>query len=191
MSMTNDSETASETPNPVDAGGKPEAQESAAPLTAEQIQELRQQAGKAEENWQKLLRTTADFDNYKKRITREKQESVRYANENLLTKLIPLLDNFEMAIAAAQGNSAEAVQSLQAGVAMILQQLKSTLIESGLEEIDAAGGTFDPNWHEAVAQRETSEVPEGQVVQQLRKGYKLRDRLLRPATVVVAKTPAS
>ena len=72
---------------------------------------------------------------------------------------------------------------------MILQQLKSALAEAGLEEIDAAGKTFDPNLHEAVSQQETTSVPEGQVVQQLRKGYKLRERLLRPATVVVAKAP--
>jgi molecular chaperone GrpE len=65
------------------------------------------------------------------------------------------------------------------------------LLESGLEEVDSTGKTFDPNWHEAVSQQETAEVPEGQVVQQLRKGYKLRDRLIRPATVIVAKKPAA
>jgi len=75
-------------------------------------------------------------------------------------------------------------------VAMIQQQLKSVLTETGLEEIDAAGKPFDPTLHEAVSQRETSEVPEGHVVEQLRKGYKLRERLLRPATVVVAKKHA-
>ena len=65
------------------------------------------------------------------------------------------------------------------------------LLESGLEELDATGKTFDPNWHEAVSQQDSAEVPEGQVLQQLRKGYKLRDRLVRPATVVVAKAPAA
>jgi molecular chaperone GrpE len=78
---------------------------------------------------------------------------------------------------------------LQAGIAMILQQLKTVLKEAGLEEIDATGRPFDPNWHEAVSQKETTEVPDGYVVQQLRKGYKLRDRLLRPAGVVVARKP--
>jgi len=73
---------------------------------------------------------------------------------------------------------------------MIFQQLKKVLTESGLEEVDASGQTFDPNLHEAVSQQESKEVPEGNVLQQLRKGYKLRDRLLRPATVVVAKKPA-
>jgi len=73
---------------------------------------------------------------------------------------------------------------------MIFQQLKKALTEFGLEEVDAAGQKFDPNLHEAVSQQETPDVPEGEVLQQLRKGYKLRDRLLRPATVVVAKKPA-
>jgi molecular chaperone GrpE len=159
-------------------------------LTVEQLEELKQRAAKADDNWERLLRTTADFDNFKKRAAREKQDAIKYANESLLQKLIPILDNFDMALAAAQTAQTDAAQSLQAGVNMINQQLKSVLTETGLEEIDATGKTFDPNFHEAVSQQETAEVPEGQVVQQLRKGYKLRDRLLRPATVIVAKTPA-
>ena len=95
-----------------------------------------------------------------------------------------------MAQAAAQNAGDDKLSSLQAGVAMIQQQLKTVLTEAGVEEIDAAGKPFDPTLHEAVSQRETSEIPEGQVFQQLRKGYKLRDRLLRPATVIVAKKPA-
>jgi molecular chaperone GrpE len=159
-------------------------------LKAEQLEELKQRAAKADDNWERLLRTTADFDNFKKRAAREKQDAIKYANEGLLQKLIPILDNFDMALAAAQSAQSNAAQSLQAGVNMISQQLKTVLTETGLEEIDATGKAFDPNFHEAVSQQETTEVPEGQVVQQLRKGYKLRDRLLRPASVIVAKTPA-
>jgi len=96
-----------------------------------------------------------------------------------------------MALTAAQSAQGEAGQSLQAGVKMIFQQLRSVLADAGLEEVDASGKPFDPNLHEAVAQKETTEAPEGQVVQQLRKGYKLRERLLRPAGVVVAKQPAA
>ena len=160
-------------------------------ITPEQLQELKDRAAKADENWERLLRTTADFENFKKRVTREKQEAIRYANEGLLQKLVPVLDNFDMALSAAQTGQTEAAQSLQAGIQMIYQQLKSALVEAGLEEVDAAGKTFDPNLHEAVSQTETAEVPEGQVLQQLRKGYKLRERLLRPATVVVAKAPVT
>lgn len=161
-----------------------------AQLTQEQIAELLAKAEKADEHWDKLLRQTADFENYKKRIAREKQEATKYANESLLQKLIPIVDNFEAALAAtpAQGGSAE---SLITGVNMIYTQFKSTLADAGLEEIDAVNKPFDPNFHEAVSQQETADAPEGQVVQQLRKGYKLRDRLIRPATVVVAKKPAN
>jgi molecular chaperone GrpE len=162
-----------------------------ATISPEQLDELKQRATKADENWERLLRTTADFDNFKKRAAREKQDAIKFANESLLMKLIPILDTFDMALAAAQNTQAQGAQSLQAGVNMMLQQLKSILVDAGLEEVDAAGKPFDPNFHEAVSQKETAEVPEGQVVQQLRKGYKLRERLLRPASVIVAKHPAS
>ena len=158
-------------------------------LTVEQLEELKTRAAKADENWDRLLRVTADFDNFKKRAARERQDASRYANEALIQKLIPILDNFEMALSATQSAQGATADSLQAGVAMIMQQLKGALTDAGVEEVDATGKPFDPNIHEAVSQAETSDVPEGNVVQQLRKGYKLRDRLLRPATVVVAKKP--
>jgi molecular chaperone GrpE len=159
-------------------------------LSPEQIADLQNRAAKANENWERLLRTTADFDNFKKRAAREKVESAQYATASLLGKLVPVLDNFEMALAAAQNPSAPA-GALQSGVAMIQQQLKSALTDSGLEEIDAAGKPFDPAIHEAVSQQETDTVPEDHVAQQLRKGYKLKERLIRPATVIVAKKPTA
>jgi molecular chaperone GrpE len=161
-----------------------------APLTPEQLEDLKQRAAKADENWDRLLRATADFDNFKKRAAREKQEAIKFANENLLQKLVPVLDALDMAL-AAQNNHADATQSLQTGMKMVQQQLKSALREAGLDEVDATGQAFDPNFHEAVSMQETADVPEGQVVQQLRKGYKLRERLLRPATVIVAKPPGA
>lgn len=161
-----------------------------AALTPEQIEDLQARAAKADENWERLLRTTADFDNFKKRAARERQDAARYANESLIQKLLPVLDNFEMALAAAQTGQTANLQSLTDGVAMIQQQLKAALVEFGVEEVDATGKPFDPNLHEAVSQQESAAVAEGHVLQQLRKGYKLRDRLLRPATVVVAKSPA-
>lgn len=162
-----------------------------AALSPEELTALKDQAAKGKEHWDSLLRTAADFDNFKKRAARERQEAIKYANEGLLQKLIPILDNFDMALNAAASAKEGAAQSLQAGVNMILTQFRNALTEAGLEEIDAAGKTFDPNFHEAVSQQETTDAPEGQVVQQLRKGYKLRDRLLRPATVIVAKKPAA
>jgi molecular chaperone GrpE len=153
------------------------------------IQELISRAAKADENWDRVVRLTADFDNYKKRAARERQEAISFANENLLSRLVPVLDAFEMALAAASNDAA--AKSLQAGVLMISNQLKSVLAEAGLEEIEAGGKPFDPNLHEAVTQQESTEVPEGQVIRQIRKGYKFRNRLLRPAGVVVAKMPAA
>ena len=161
------------------------------PPTPEQIEEIKTRAAKADENWERLLRTTADFDNFKKRAAREKIESAQYATFSLLTKVLPVLDNFEMALAAAQSAKDDKLASLQSGVLMIQQQLKSALTETGLEEIDATGKLFDPNFHEAVSEQESADVAEGNVLMQLRKGYKFKDRLLRPATVIVAKKPAT
>jgi molecular chaperone GrpE len=178
------------------AAAPPAAAESLLPVepstvTPEQLTELKERAARADENWDRLLRTSADFDNFKKRAAREKQEAIKYANESLFLKLVPMLDSLDMALAAAQTAGPDTGQSLQAGVSMIFQQLKGALAEAGLEEVDAVGKPFDPNFHEALSQKETPDVPEGHVVQQLRKGYKLRDRLLRPASVVVAKQPAA
>jgi molecular chaperone GrpE len=180
-----------ETENAAAEGAEATEPVEAATITPEQFEELKSRAEKAEENWERLVRTSADFENFKKRAAREKQEAIRYANEGLLEKLVPVLDNFDAALSAAQTSSADGAQSLQTGVSMIFQQLKRVLTESGLEEVDATGQAFDPNFHEAVSQQESADVPEGNVLQQLRKGYKLRDRLLRPATVVVAKKPAA
>jgi len=159
-------------------------------LAPEQIEQLKTQAAQAGEFRERLLREAADFENYKKRAARERQDSVTYANENLLQKLIPILDTFEMALAATASDGSSA-QSLQAGVLMVYNQLKSTLAEAGLEEIDARGKVFDPNLHEAVSQQESADVAEGQVMQQIRKGFKFRNRLVRPAGVIVAKKPAA
>ena len=171
---------------------KTETVEAPAPEhTPEQLAELQAQAAKAGEFKDNWMRTAADLENFKKRAARERTEAVQFANAALLQKLLPILDNFEMAQAAAQNSEDENIISLYAGISMIRQQLKSVLLETGLEEIDATGKLFDPALHEAVSQQETSEIPEGHVVQQIRKGYKLRDRLLRPAAVIVAKKPSA
>jgi molecular chaperone GrpE len=161
------------------------------PLTPEQIAGLKAKAAKADENWDRLLRTTADLENTRKRAARDKQEAVRYANEGLLQKLVPVLDHLDMALAAVDNRDAASAASLKTGIEMVANQLKAVLQEAGLEGVDATRQVFDPKLHEAVSEQETSEVPEGHVLQQLRKGYKLRDRLLRPAGVVVARKPAA
>ena len=177
---------AGENPAAPGNGGAPDG-----PLSAADIAELKAQAAKARENWDQLVRTTADFDNFKKRAAREKQDAIRYANEGLLQKLVGVLDNFDMAVTAAANSADPAVKSLQTGVNMILAQFRQELTEAGLEEIDALGKPFDPNLHEAISQQERADVPEGQVVQQVRKGFKHRDRLLRPASVIVSRPPSA
>jgi molecular chaperone GrpE len=173
-------------------GGEMLSDEGTAPgenLSAEEVENLKAKAAKADENWEKYVRVVADFDNYKKRAARERTDAVKYANESLLEKILPVIDNFEAALAAANNAGGSNVDSLKQGVSMIHTQLKGVLGESGLEEVDAMNKPFDPNLHEAVSQQPVEDVPEGQVVQQLRKGYKLKDRLIRPAMVVVSKKP--
>ena len=165
----------------------------ASEITPKQLAELQARAAKADEHWDRLLRTAADLENFKKRAARERIETAQSAAAALLQKLLPVLDHFEMAQSAAQNAQApqSAIAALQDGITMIHQQLKSILAETGLEEVEANGKPFDPTLHEAVMQMETADTQEGQVVQHIRKGYKLRDRLLRPATVVVAKKPSA
>lgn len=135
----------------------------------------------------RVLRATADLDNYRKRAQREKDEARQFANQSLLERLLPVMDNFEMAMEAAK----DADPAVRDGVEMILGQLKGVLNESGVEEVDAVGLEFDPTLHEAVSEEETTEAAEGTVMKQLRRGYKLHDRLVRPASVVVAKAPTT
>lgn len=135
----------------------------------------------------RLLRNQADYDNSRKRILREKEDAVRYAGEALLERLLPVLDNFEMGMQAAQ--SATDAKAIAQGFEMVLAQLQQFLRDSGVEAVDAVGHPFDPHRHEALGHHESEDHPEGHVLMQMRKGYKLKDRLLRPASVFVAKAP--
>jgi molecular chaperone GrpE len=135
------------------------------------------------------LRTQADFDNFRKRAAREKDDAVKYANAAFLERLIPILDNFELGLNAARSTGENS--PILAGMDMVARQLNDFLLSHGVEPVAAEGAVFDPNLHEAVAQEEHAEIAEGNVVRQLRKGFKLKERLLRPATVVVSKGPAA
>jgi molecular chaperone GrpE len=135
----------------------------------------------------KLLRGQAEWDNSRKRILREKEDAVRYASEALLEKLLPVLDNFEMGMQAAK--SATDAKAIAQGYEMVLAQLQQVLRDAGVEPVDAVGQPFDPHRHEALGHQDSTEHPEGHVMMQTRKGYKLKDRLLRPASVFVARTP--
>jgi molecular chaperone GrpE len=133
------------------------------------------------------LRSQADFDNFKKRANREIEEAIKYANSNLLERLVAIVDNFELGLTAAKTENPQS--PILAGMGMVLKQLTDFLADNGLQPIDAEGQLFDPNLHEAVAHEPNETVPEGKVVRQMRRGYKLKDRLLRPSSVVVSSGP--
>lgn len=136
----------------------------------------------------RYLRLGAEFENFKKRSDREKQTSIRFANENLVSELLPVIDHLEAAILAANNHSAE---SVVLGVQLVLKQLKDVLAKSGLKEFSSLGSPFNPNLHEALAERESNEHDAGVVLEEFQKGYMLNDRLVRPARVVVSKKPIS
>lgn len=134
------------------------------------------------------LRSQADFDNYKKRAAREREEAIRYANSSLLERLIAIVDNFELGLSAARGEGE--ASPVFSGMNMVLKQLTDFLADNGLQAIDAEGQKFDPNLHEAIAHESSTSVPEGTVIRQTRRGYRLKDRLLRPSSVVVSSGAA-
>lgn len=131
---------------------------------------------------EKLLRAQADFDNFRKRSLKEKEEIRRFANAALIEELLPILDNFELGL-----KSVEAIPEVLAGFQMVLTQLQTVLAEKGLEAIAPENQPFDPLQEEAVAYLPDENVPEGNVVRTTRKGYSLSGKLLRPALVVVSK----
>src|SRR6059036_1304010 len=134
------------------------------------------------------LRSQADFENYKKRSAREKEEAIKYANSSLLQRLAAILDNFELGLAAAKAQGEES--PIYSGMVLVQKQLNDLLSEHGLQPIEADGKRFDLNLHEAIAHEPSDQFPEGTVLRQTRRGYRLKDRLLRPSKVVVSSGPA-
>jgi molecular chaperone GrpE len=134
----------------------------------------------------RLLRTAAEFDNYRKRMEKERRELSEYAAADILTEMLPILDNFERALAAPPTTD---VSSLRKGVELIHKQMLDLLRKRGVKPIDALGADFDPNIHEAVVHEPSDAHREGEVMQELQRGFRLGDRLLRPAMVKVAKRP--
>jgi len=134
------------------------------------------------------MRSQADFENYKKRAAREKDDAIKYANKSLLEKLVAIVDHFELGLEAARGEGEKS--PIYSGMNLVLKQLQDLLTESGLQPINAVGKKFDPNFHEAIGHEPSGEVPEEHVIRQTRRGYRFKDRLLRPSTVVVSSGPA-
>jgi molecular chaperone GrpE len=141
---------------------------------------------KAKEHYDRLLRLSAEFDNYKKRTTRETRELVKYANENLLKELLTIVDNLERAIDSA-GPDGDADDPLMKGIQLTLSEVFKILERFNVQPVKAVGEPFDPTYHQAMMQEETADHPANTVLSEMQKGYVLYDRLLRPAMVVVAK----
>lgn len=139
-------------------------------------------------NWDLYLRARADLENYRKRAQREKEDLSRFANENLLREVLPVVDNLERALEHARQDDGGNGGLLQ-GVEMTLGQLQRVLDKFGVTPLRSVGEPFDPARHEALGQVESTEHPPNTVVQELQRGYLLNDRLLRPAMVMVAKAP--
>ena len=135
------------------------------------------------------MRSQADFENYKRRCAREKEEAIKYANTSLLEKLVSIVDHFELGLEAARGGGVEK-SPIYSGMSLVLKQLQDLLAENGLQPIEAVGQKFDPNLHEAIAHEPSDDIPEGIVIRQTRRGYRFKDRLLRPSAVVVSSGPA-
>lgn len=182
--MSKDTESQEDSLPEAGAGGEAAAAEVPAGTEEEAWKELAADVAK----WKELsLRTAAEMENLRKRTAREREEALRYANQRLLEDLLPVIDNFEMGMqAAAQDTSS----MIYIGMDMVRKQLKEFLSAQGVEEIPAEG-QFDPNLHDAVAQEECAKGDEGRILRVTRRGYKLRDRLLRPASVVVSRLPVA
>src|SRR6266568_7822847 len=130
------------------------------------------------------LRSQADFENYKKRCAREKEDAIKYANASLLERLVAIVDNFKLGLEAAREESEQS--PIYSGMTLVLKQLNDFLADNGLQTIEAEGETFDPNLHEAISHEPSEQFPEGTVIRQTRRGYRFKDRLLRPSSVVVS-----
>ena len=130
----------------------------------------------------RILRLQADFENFRRRTAKEKEELAAVITQNILGELLPLLDNFERAMAVEQTDG----EAFQKGVEMIFTQLREVLDKHGLQSIEAEGQTFDPNFHQAVMRVEDSDAPDGTITQVLQKGYQAKGRVIRPAMVQVA-----
>lgn len=181
--------------NPEDK--KPAEGESSEPELLSETAELLDSEAKVEDAFGKLqeelavihdryMRLGAEFENFKKRSERERLTSIRFANETLLSDLLPVIDHLEAAISAATNHSAENIVS---GVQLVLKQFKDVVAKAGLKEFSSLGLPFNPNLHEALAQRESAEHEPSTVIEEFQKGYMLNDRLVRPARVVVSKNP--
>jgi len=181
--MTKKNENLSEAPEedtPADVKNATEEEVTTEP----ELSELEKAQNEAKEMKVRYLRAVADLENYRKRITREKQDIIRSAAGCVVESLLPVLDNMKLGLKSAE-NHPEA-KEVTSGFKMVDDQLKKSLSEQGLEELLPNGETFDPNLHECISHQPSSEVAEDHIIETVRAGYRLNERLLRAASVIVS-----
>ena len=183
-------EAPEEVTTPSAAAEEPEAAESAenSETIAEELDPLAQAQQEAADNHDLYLRARADLENYRRRAQKDKEDLAKFANENLLREMLPVLDNLSRALEHAKSDEADGGALIE-GVEMTLVQFNKTLEQFGVTLVEAVGQPFNPDCHEAMGQMETAEHPPNTVVQEMQKGYYLNQRLLRPALVMIAKAP--
>ncbi|MDD5565790.1 MAG: nucleotide exchange factor GrpE [Candidatus Omnitrophica bacterium] len=162
------------------------AQEKTVIVNEVEYNRLKEEAAKASEYWDRLLRLQADFENTRKRLERERADFIRFANEGLISELLNVLDDLERAVELAQTKH-EDLPAFLKGVEMILAHLYELLKKNGVKPIEAKGKQFDPHFHEAMLQVQDGAVAENSVVEELQKGYLLHDRVIRTVKVKVSK----
>lgn len=140
---------------------------------------------KAQERYDRLLRLSAEFDNYKKRTSREMRDMVKYANEKFVVELLSVVDNLERAIESASDDSSDT--PLLQGIQLTLSEVMKILERQNVKPVESMGNPFDPNFHQAMMQEAVDDQPPNTVVREMQKGYTMHDRLIRPAMVVVSK----
>lgn len=181
--MTKKNENLSEAPEedtPADAKNATEEEVTTEP----ELSELEKAQNEAKEMKVRYLRAVADLENYRKRITREKQDIIRSAAGCVVESLLPVLDNMKLGLKSAERHPE--AKEVTSGFKMVDDQLKKSLSEQGLEELLPNGETFDPNLHECISHQPSSEVAEDLIIETVRAGYRLNERLLRAASVIVS-----
>jgi len=161
-------------------------EEKAITLKESEYLKLKEEADKAKVYWDRILRLQADFENTRKRLEKEKQDFIKFANEGIILELLNILDDLERTLGLAQSEHQDLPAFLK-GVEMILAHLYEMLKEYGVKPLEAEGKLFDPHYHEALMQVENKDVPEHTVVEELQKGYMLNDRVIRTVKVKVSK----
>ncbi len=154
-------------------------------ITKEEFDTLSDKAKKHDEYYDDMLRAKAELDNTKRRIEKEKEEFLKFANEGIILRLLPIVDNFDRAISSVKHT--DETDAIMQGIKMVQKELHNLFKDCGVEQVKSVGEKFDPHVHEAIAVVETNEHPEDTIVEEIQTGYKLHGRLIRPAIVKVSK----